>query len=324
MMADEIRAAVSAHTGRILLLGHDRADADSVLSCMLMRRFLHVSGTEAAVAMPGGIDRDTPALLRALEIEMPKEAQTVLQTGASDGLILLDHNRTEHPGKVLLAIDHHPLAQSTGDYPKWIEPAVSACALLIWRLLDGIGAADREATYLAVCAAYLDTFAFGSTKTAPADVEWCAAMCKKYGFDAARIAHVGLCLDDPDAPAAHLAAGGFKRYAVDGATIASTYVKTDSPERLPLDAILSCLRQRREAEGYSLWIFAVTDPVHRTTDLYRIDRTGTLREHYDHIVSRTKEIQPRMSRMLAHARGEETTAETKTGVSAGATAENSD
>lgn len=299
MTADEIRAAVRACTGRILLLGHDRADADSVLSCLLMRRLLLVWGVEALTAIPGGIDRDTPTLLHDLGISMPKEAQTVLQTGASDGLILLDHNRTEHAGKVLLAIDHHPLAQSAGDYPKWIEPAASACALLLWRLLDSIGAADREATYLAVCAAYLDTFAFGSTKTTPADVAWCAEMCKKYGFDTARIARVSLCLDDPDAPAAHLAAGGFKRYTVNGAAIASTYVKTDCPECLPLDAMLSCLRERREAEGYCLWIFSVTDPVHRTTDLYWMGQTEMQREHYDHIVSRTKEIQPRMQQMLA-------------------------
>ncbi len=293
-----MQAQLQKDAGRIVLLGHDCADADSILSCMLLKRFLAARGikNDIVIGRVGGLERDTEKMLGALSIALPQDMCE--QTQDDDWLILADHHSTRHAGRVLCAIDHHPASEQNLPYPVWISSSASACGLLLWRLFDKIGGATEYDAWLAVCSAYLDTFSFGSTKTNPDDIALCAKLCEIYGFDADLIARAGLCLDDPRAPIERLADGGMKRYRVEDMQITATYVKTDCPSQIPIAAILAHLQSRREREGCALWIYAVTDPIHRTTALYWLDARGIREEHYTHIVSRTKEIQPRIAKML--------------------------
>ena len=280
---------------RLVITGHDRADTDAALSCVLMRELLARAGIAAQIALTAP-DAQAGRVLSRFGMDAGALCGDIRET---DALVLCDHHRPEHAGHVVACVDHHP-TDYPPDYPYTQIEAAGACAVLVLRLFEEAGLdPGARCTEMAVTALYLDTVALRSAKLPPAEGRWARETAARLHMDTAWLTREGLHLQDMSLPARELARTGEKRYDFSGKTVISTCVQTDAmtPERLC--AILAEVRAALAQSGAALWVFLHHDPVAGFTmeyDLWPDGRMETLR--YGFVASRGKNVMPRVERMM--------------------------
>ena len=125
--------AAAART-RLVVTGHDHADADAALSCVLMRELLARAGIPAQIVLTR-----TGTQARRVLARFGIEADALSgEIRATDALVLCDHHRPEHAGEVVACVDHHP-TDFPPDYPYTQIEAAGACAVMVLRLFEAAG-----------------------------------------------------------------------------------------------------------------------------------------------------------------------------------------
>lgn len=296
--SDRLRgiAEHAAQNGRVVITGHDHADTDSVISCVLMRALLSAWGVPADVALPAGADRQSRRVLAGFGVDVPAMEGPVRE---GDQLILVDHHRPLHGGQVAACIDHHP-AVCPPAYPYvQIEPR-GACALQALDLLHEAGVcvtAWQEA--LAVTALWLDTVALRSAKISAQEAAWGRTRAEELGLDLAQLEREGLGLADMRLAPELLAMQNKKTYDFDGVRVISTALQTDAMTQERLAALLDVIRRALPAQRAALWVFLVHDPLAMRTMEYDIYPDGRVRTiAYDCLASRGKNVMPRVEREI--------------------------
>ena len=136
--------AAAART-RLVITGHDHADADAALSCVLMQELLARVGIPAQIVLTAPDDQAKRVLARFGE-----DAEALLgEITGTDALVLCDHHRPEHAGRVVACVDHHP-TDFPPDYPYVQIESAGACAVMVLRLLEEAGFAPG-ARCTAIC-----------------------------------------------------------------------------------------------------------------------------------------------------------------------------
>lgn len=295
-------SALSGEMGRIAITGHDAPDVDSVISCAMMRALLSRLGIAAQAVLPTRADEQARRVLPRFGID-PDAMRGELQE--SDTLVLVDHNRSAHPGRVAAVIDHHLTANPPRAAYVQIEQA-GACAAIICRLMHEAGQPDMERwEALTAAALYLDALALRSPKILPEEAAWAARKAESFGLDTAFLTREGLGLRDMSAPAQELAQIGKKTYDFPGGRVVSTYVQTDEMTREKLEGILGVVREELTRSGASLWVFLHHDPIALRSVEFDLTPDGELKViRYDGLVSRGKDVMPRVEREMSGRRGE--------------------
>lgn len=294
-------AARAAERGRLVITGHDEPDTDSVASCVLMRALLAHWGIEAQIALPTRAESQAERVMRRLGIDV---RALYAQTRAEDQLVLVDHHRALHPGRVVICVDHHPTASRTeGEYVQ-VEPC-GACALQVYRLMERAGMEpDAALERLAVAALYLDTVALRSEKVSEREAQWARERAGQLGMDVQWLTAEGLRMDDLTQPPEALAMTGKKAYDFGGKRVFSTCVQTDAMTPALLERILAVLRAQVRESGACLWVYLVHDPVNLRSVRYDVTPDGQATvTRYDTLVSRGKTVMPQVERQLMRADG---------------------
>lgn len=292
---EKLRQLLSAAAGRIAATGHDGADVDSVISCVLMQRLLEKWHIPCRIALHAP-DQQSRRVLERFGIDV----QTLEgETKPDDCLILVDHHQSAHPGRVIACVDHHPT-----DYPP-VCPYVQiegsgACAVLVLRLMQEAGVnVTPEDERLAIAALYLDTIALRSAKITKEEAAWGKSEAARLGLDVAWLEKEGMGMTDMRLPAEVLAMLGKKRFTYGDRVVLSTYVQTDAMTQDKLDAILAVLREAITQEGADLWVFLVHDPRRGRSMQVNLASDGTTeRIDYDDLVSRGKDVMPRVEQAM--------------------------
>ena len=202
----------AAARGRLTITGHDGADADAALSCVLMRALLARAGIPAQIVLTAPDSQARRVLARFGE-DVETLCGGIQET---DALVLCDHHRPEHVGRVIACVDHHP-TDYPPDYPYTQIEAAGACAVMVLRLFEEAGFAPGDRyTEMAVTALYLDTVALRSAKLPPEEGRWARETAARLGMDTAWLTREGLHLRDMSLPAAQLARTDEKRYDFGG------------------------------------------------------------------------------------------------------------
>ena len=294
---DELYAlcAQAQGKGRMVIIGHDRADVDSVVSCVLMQRLLAAWGMDAEIVLFEP-DRQSRRVMARFGMDA---AALQGQTEEGDRLILVDHHQTLHAGHVIACVDHHPTDYPPA-FPYVLLEASGACAVMVLRLMQEAGVpVTEEDERLAVTALYLDTIALRSAKITPEEAAWGRAQAARLGLDESWLCREGMGLRDMTLPPQELAMLGRKVYDFGGKRVLSTYVQTDAmtPERL--EAILSVIREEIVKEKAALWVYLVHDPVRMRTTEYDIAPDGKImKTDYGFLASRGKDVMPRVERTM--------------------------
>ena len=290
-----LRALLEQADGRIVVTGHDGADVDSVISCMLVRRLLVHWGVPCDIALnaPDGQSR------RVMERFGVDVSALEGETRDGDCLILVDHHQSMRAGSVVACIDHHPTDYPPA-YPYVQIEGSGACAVMVLHLMQEAGmSVAPEIERLAITALYLDTIALKSVKITKEEAAWGEREAKRLGLDADWLRREGMGLMDMSLPAGKLAMLGKKRFAYSGKIVLSTYVQTDAMTEEKLNAILAALREELEREQADLWVFLVHDPVKMRSKQINLRPDGTQEMiRYDFLASRGRDVMPRVERMM--------------------------
>jgi len=285
----------AARKGRIVITGHDRADVDSVASCLLMQRLLARWGIPSQIVLHEA-DRQSRRVLARFGVDVQSLAG---DTQESDHLILVDHHHSAHPGCVLACVDHHP-TDYPPDFPYVQIEDCGACAVMALRLMIEAGVpVEREDERLAITALYLDTIALKSAKISKEEAAWGEREAWRLGLDEAWLRQEGMGLRDMSLPDMELAMLGRKRYDFGGKRVMSTYIQTDAMTKTRLDAILRILKDELVSEKADLWVYLVHDPVRMRSTEYDVLPDGRVQTiEYAYLASRGKDVMPRVEREM--------------------------
>lgn len=286
----------AARRGRLAITEHDTPDVDSIVSCVLMHDLLSCAGVEARIVLPTAPDRQVLRVMPGFGVEATAFGGALC---AEDALVLVDHHRPLHPGRVVACVDHHPTAFPPVYPYTQIEPG-GACALMVYRLMLEAGMTPTdEQTRLTVLALYLDTIALRSAKMPKADIPWAREQAARLGMDEAWLTREGLGLRDMTLPSETLIETGKKTYAFGGRTVISSYVQTDEMTDERLSALLAAGRRALLESGAALWAFIHHDPIALRSieyDLWPDGRMDVI--DYGYLASRGKDVMPRLERMM--------------------------
>ena len=299
--AAALRAALSNETGRLVILGHDTPDMDSLLSCVLVKRLLAFWNIPSQIVLPTPEDGQCRRLMPQLGFA-PEAWRGETCTG--DALILVDHHAAQHAGRVAAIIDHHPTDFAPDAPFVWIAQS-GACAAMVYNLMEAAGMpVTPEDEKLAVAALYLDTLALRSTKILPQEARWAKERAAVLRMDAAWLEKEGLGLQDPTLPAPVLAMTGKKRFVYGSKVVFSTYVQLDGMEDGLRASLLGVLTAALMEYGADLWVFLHHDPAAMRSVEYDVWPDGTVETiGYDHLVSRGKDVMPRIERRMREQDG---------------------
>lgn len=288
----------AAKRGRIVITGHDRADVDSVASCVLMQRLLSAWGIPSAIVLFEP-DKQSRRVMARFGVDV---GSLTGETADGDSLILVDHHQTAHAGHVIACVDHHP-TDYPPDFPYVQLEGSGACAVMILHLMREASVEPApEDERLAITALYLDTIALRSAKITKEEAAWGEKEARRLGLDEQWLRREGMGLRDMTLPPRELAMLGRKAYQFGGYRVLSTYVQTDAMTREKLDAILSVLREELQSEGAALWVYLVHDPVRMRSTEYDLTPDGGLNViEYDFLASRGKDVMPRVEREMRKA-----------------------
>ena len=281
----------AAASGRLVITGHDRADVDSVASCVLMQRLLAAWGIPSDIVLcePDGQSR---RVMERFGVDVQALAGG---TAPEDALILVDHHQPTCAGQVIACIDHHP-TEVPPDFPYVQIGDSGACAVMVLHLMQEAGVpVAPEDERLAVTALYLDTIALKSAKISREEAAWGEAQAERLGLDKDWLRGEGMGLMDMRLPARELAMLGKKVYTFGAKRVLSTYVQTDAMTQEKLGAILDVLRGEIVRERADLWVFLWHDPVRLRSTEVDLTPDGQVRTiPYDYLASRGRDVMPRV------------------------------
>lgn len=278
----------AAARGRLVITGHDRADVDSVASCVLMQRLLAAWGIPSDIVLCEP-DRQSRRVMARFGVDVQALAG---ETAPEDALILVDHHQPTCAGQVIACIDHHP-TEVPPDFPYVQIGDSGACAVMVLHLMQEAGVPEDER--LAVTALYLDTIALRSAKISREEAAWGEAQAERLGLDKDWLRGEGMGLMDMRLPARELAMLGKKVYTFGAKRVLSTYVQTDAMTQEKLGAILDVLRGEIVRERADLWVFLWHDPVRLRSTEFDLTPDGQVRTiPYDYLASRGRNVMPRV------------------------------
>lgn len=277
---------------RLVITGHDIPDADSVISCVMMKKMLAKLGIDSVikfVTRPDGVtERDMTELGLSGEISFGA-------FGADERLLLVDHHTTPYGNAAFACVDHHTALPESRLKLSVIVPA-SSCGRVIFDMSRSCGLADGELERLAIYSVYLDTQSCKSPKFNESDTEWLEAGIVKYGIDRARIVRMGLCLNSPNEGEEELVMYGYKKYAFGGRCAFSSCIQIDGDAlkwSVKVQKILEIACKRLNDMDGCVWAFVVNKPTEVRSDIYFVYRDGhTVKLELDRLASRSRDVVP--------------------------------
>ena len=280
---------------RIAVTGHDSPDADSMISAVMMKRFLEKFNIPSIIKFGTRPDSVTERDMRELSL-----LDGIFFDGfcKDELLLLVDHHKSFYPNRVIASVDHHTtMPEPEGEVALVLK--ASSCGRVIFDMARACGIDDAELEELAIYSVYLDTQSCRSPKFNMSDTQWLERGIVKYGIDRDKIERMGFCLNDSSEEVCVLAMYGYKKYSFGARPSFSTCVQIDSADDMWNERIgeITCyLSDKLEAEDGAVWAFVVNMPMESRSDIYFIDRNRMVSKvELDRLASRSRDVIPVVS-----------------------------
>lgn len=278
---------------KTIILGHENPDVDSLVSGYLLEKLLISQGKNVEFIIPDPvISKENLELCLHVGLDATKFQKPLPEEETS--YILVDHHERNVNGPIKAIIDHHPTTKEI-TCPIYHNVPSSSTSMLIVKGNEQYF--SKEDILMAVFAAMVDTVAFHSAKTVPADVDWCQDKCQKYNFNTEELLTSSMCLTDiSNLQEATL--NGLKKHNLNNVKIASSFLHLLNPdqEKDKITAIIDILKDYRQQNNYTMFAFIVHDITNFTSTLYKIyaDRIETVR--YNEYASRGTIVIPELTK----------------------------
>ena len=284
----------------ITIIGHDNIDVDSFISGILLSRLLSFLNIENEFCILDKVKEETAYITvkELFQIDM-KEYQREEKSGRN--LFLVDHYETHQEGKVIACIDHHPTTKQNDYKFKYVKNSC-ATAYLIYKMMQIANyPITKEEAEMVLAAMLNDTVSFRSSKTVPSEVIEAKELCEKNKIDFNRLERYGLCLNDIEKMTdEEIISSGLKLYSFKRKNdVASSHLQLEGlPEKSIIEHWINLLRIKRMKMNYAMYVFIICDVKNNKTYEYQIIFNNVECLVHDEILSRGKNIMPRIEAMI--------------------------
>lgn len=278
---------------KIVILGHDCVDVDSIISGYLLEKILVSEGYNASFCI---LDKEITKESLDLCKEYGFDANVYRRNINGNKFILVDHNERKVDGEIITIIDHHPTSKRS-DVSLYFNSDISSTSLYICKNNERYF--DAKDIELAILALMLDTASFHSTKGREIDKEWVIDACKKYNLDYGRLDRSGIYLTDLS-DVKQVSLNGLKKYNYNNKLVESSYIQIDDNKNneLKIKEILNILKGYVSDNNLEMFVFIVHDMINFKTKIYKIGKDNIKEVKYDKYTSRGSTIIPSIEKEL--------------------------
>jgi len=293
---DFVKSIEKYRDDKIVILGHDTVDVDSIVSGFLLEKYLVKNGFKATFYI---LDKkiSVESLNMCLKYGLDaRDYQKTLSDEENLKYILLDHNQRDVKGEIIAIIDHHP---TTCDIKTklYFNKIISSTACYI--TMNNEHCFNEKELKLALLATVLDTASFHSDKGKQEDEEWVLKYCKKTNINYEDLYKDGLCLtslDDIDKACLN----GLKSYNYGDKKVESSYIQVENTKENNEKVVkaIEKLKVYVEKEKLNLFVYIVHDMTNFKTKIYKITNEAVIEKNYNSYTSRGTTIMPEIEKEL--------------------------
>lgn len=279
----------------ITILPHDCADVDAIISSILLSKLFDFFNIKNSICIiDKNIGKDTKTIMSMLGYDV--KDFFVDSEDENREIFLVDHYKTVHKGNVLGVIDHH-FTTSNINSKVYLYQESSATAYIIYKLMEAAGMLiNRIDIILLAHAMLVDTSSFKSPKAISSEKEELIALCLNNNLNYEAIKESSYALTDiANMSIYEIIKNGLKKYDFCNRKIASSYVQIKGKlYRSILENVLLGISNIIIKYNIDMWIFIIFDMQNDVTFVYYITPNGVKEKRYDTILSRGKNIIPKV------------------------------
>ena len=159
---------------------------------------------------------------------------------------------------------------------------------------------SKQDALMIVTAMMTDTVCFKNTKSNPREIEIAKQLCTDFNLDWNLIESYALCLTPIDKMSLdEIITNGAKQYNFSGSKVASAYVQLSKlPDTSIIDTWLQRLAFNISARNIKMYVFLLFDLDNNKTYEYQITEKSTKEIIHSAIISRGKDVMPRIEKMF--------------------------
>lgn len=282
---------------KIIILGHENPDVDSIVSGYLLEKILLEQGYNVEFIIPDEvIAKDTLDVCIRYGLNPDKYRKNMDLKDINTKYILVDHNARELDGEIVCIIDHHPTSKEIKIDNYYNKEISSTACYIAYKNENLLNEFDLK---LVVLATLIDTASFHSTKSRVQDEEWVINICNKYGFNYNKLYEEGLCLTSLK-DINTVSFNGLKKHDINGLKVESSYIQIEDPEKdnLKIKQIIDILKEYLNEYKLDVFIFIVHDMKKFKTMYYLITKDNIETRYHDVYSSRGNTIIPEVEKIL--------------------------
>lgn len=287
-------------SGKITIIGHDNIDVDSFLSGVLLSHLLDFLQ----------IKNEFLILEEIRENETYQIIEEVFQINLKDfcskkedlsrDLFLVDHYKTEHEGKVIACVDHHPTTEMI-KYPFYYSRISCSTSYMVYELMQEAGyQINYKEAMMILVSMMIDTVSFKNSKTVQEEVVKAKELAKQYELDYFKIEKYCLCLTPIDNMSINtIVNNGYKYYNYNGQKVKSSYIQIyEMMEKGKVEELIKYIQKRMQIESLQMWVFIIFQCKEEKTYEYQITLDSANIIESDGILSRGSNIMPKIEKLF--------------------------
>lgn len=273
----------------ITIIGHKRADADSLISCVLLSKLLTFKGVKNIIKFQDSYREDD---FKYTKLDYSKIAEGVK---SDDVLFLVDHS-ANYENEVVGCIEHHPILCKDLKGPNVLEKDTSSCAKFVYEIMLKEGMEETEENvFLTVLSLYCDTLSFKlKAKTRGEDVLWAKEKIKEYSFDENYFYRAGLRTTNLNVPLNDIVKSKYKKIYLpnEKCYIGSSCVVAEIlPESDWLFKVIELTKKEVRKNKFEFWLSIFIELNSNKSFVVKTYKNGDFEiSYYDYIVSRGRNI----------------------------------
>ena len=284
-------------TEKIIILGHENPDVDSIVSGYLLQQMLTKKSIPAEFIIPDqNIEQESSNICLSYGLNPYQFQKQIDLTNKFQKFILVDHQKRNLSGETLAIIDHH-LTDEKVECKNYFNKISSSTSCIICQNNEEYFS-DFELE-LAFLAAFVDTASFHSTKGRESDRKWIEKYCKILSIDYNKLYKEGLCLTSLD-DLKKASLNGLKKYNFNGLDVQSSYIQVENTEeeKRIIETIIEYLKNYVLDNNLEAFVFIVHDMTKFNSKVYQISKIDIIERKYNKYTSRGNTIMPEVSRSL--------------------------
>ncbi len=254
---------------KITVIGHKKADTDSVVSAVVFSRFLSREGKDASPAVAGKINSETEFVFSRFKEEVPPSLENV-----EGEAFLVDYNELAQgvAENVIGVIDHHPLAGMKTEKAIFfrVEPLGSTATLIYKMINEKEDKLDKGDACLLLSAIISDTLNLTSATTTKDDKEALKELADISGEDVEELSREmfeaksdfsGMTLKE-------VVKADMKEFEFSGKRVGIAVCETTSTSFFEGKNIIEVVQDIKKEEGYDAFFFGIADIIKQEMYLY--------------------------------------------------------